>query len=175
MDSNSLPERRGGGGRGMGWVFYVIRYSLSMKTSNMLLRNTVSLSFSWLPLQIHQRYRTSLEYRTVTTLTLSRSHEPYLRKYTRISVVKCCRTHTRAQRKNTFRVSLCSHTHTHTHTHKNTCTHTHTHPHKHTPTYTPTQGTRDSHPYVWWYQRLCNAILTSWWWAHVLETCRGMK
>ena len=28
---------------------------------------------------------------------------------------------------------------------------------------------------VWWYQRLCNAILTSWWWAHVLETCRGMK
>ena len=24
---------------------------------------------------------------------------------------------------------------------------------------------------VWWYQRLCNAILTSWWWAHVLETC----
>ena len=28
---------------------------------------------------------------------------------------------------------------------------------------------------VWWYQRLCNAILTSWWWAHLLETCRGMK
>ena len=28
---------------------------------------------------------------------------------------------------------------------------------------------------VWWYQRLCNAILTSWWWAHVLETWRGMK
>jgi len=28
---------------------------------------------------------------------------------------------------------------------------------------------------VWWYQRLCNAILTSWWWAHVIETCRGMK
>ena len=28
---------------------------------------------------------------------------------------------------------------------------------------------------MWWYQRLCNAILTSWWWAHVLETCRGMK
>jgi len=28
---------------------------------------------------------------------------------------------------------------------------------------------------VWWYQRLCNAILTSWWWAHMLETCRGMK
>ena len=28
---------------------------------------------------------------------------------------------------------------------------------------------------VWWYQRLCNAILTSWWCAHVLETCRGMK
>jgi hypothetical protein len=26
---------------------------------------------------------------------------------------------------------------------------------------------------VWWYQRLCNAILTSWWWAHVLETCRN--
>ena len=22
---------------------------------------------------------------------------------------------------------------------------------------------------------LCNAILTSWWWAHVLETCTGMK
>jgi len=31
---------------------------------------------------------------------------------------------------------------------------------------------RDGHL---WYQRLCNAILTSWWWAHVLETCRGMK
>jgi len=28
---------------------------------------------------------------------------------------------------------------------------------------------------MWWYQRLCNAILTSWWWAHVFETCRGMK
>ena len=28
---------------------------------------------------------------------------------------------------------------------------------------------------VWRYQRLCNAILTSWWWTHVLETCRGMK
>jgi len=26
-----------------------------------------------------------------------------------------------------------------------------------------------------WYQMLCNAILTSWWWAHVLETCTGMK
>ena len=25
------------------------------------------------------------------------------------------------------------------------------------------------------YQRLCNAIMTSRWWAHVLETCRGMK
>jgi len=24
-------------------------------------------------------------------------------------------------------------------------------------------------------QRLCNAILTSWWWAHALETCRDMK
>ena len=23
--------------------------------------------------------------------------------------------------------------------------------------------------------RGCNAILTSWWWTHVLETCRGMK
>ena len=34
---------------------------------------------------------------------------------------------------------------------------------------------RDGHLYVWWYQRLCNAISTSWWWAHVLETCRGMK
>jgi len=22
---------------------------------------------------------------------------------------------------------------------------------------------------------MCNAILTSWWWAHMLETCRGMK
>jgi len=32
-----------------------------------------------------------------------------------------------------------------------------------------------SHLQVWWYQRLCNAILTSWWWAHVLETCSGMK
>jgi len=32
-----------------------------------------------------------------------------------------------------------------------------------------------SHLQVWWYQRLCNVILTSWWWAHVLETCRGMK
>ena len=28
---------------------------------------------------------------------------------------------------------------------------------------------------VWWYKRLCIAILTSWWWAHVLETCRDMK
>ena len=28
---------------------------------------------------------------------------------------------------------------------------------------------------LWWYQRLSNLILTSWWWAHVLETCRGMK
>jgi len=28
-----------------------------------------------------------------------------------------------------------------------------------------------------WYHHTyrCNAILTSWWWAHVLETCRGMK
>ena len=34
---------------------------------------------------------------------------------------------------------------------------------------------RRSHLQVWWYQRLCNAIVTSWWWAHVLETCRGMK
>jgi len=25
------------------------------------------------------------------------------------------------------------------------------------------------------YQRLCNTIFTFWWWAHVLETCRGMK
>jgi len=25
------------------------------------------------------------------------------------------------------------------------------------------------------YQRLCNAILTSSWWSHVLETCRGMN
>jgi len=30
-------------------------------------------------------------------------------------------------------------------------------------------------PIMWWYQRLCYAVLTSWWWAHVLETCRGMK
>jgi len=30
-------------------------------------------------------------------------------------------------------------------------------------------------PLVWWHQRLCNAILTSWWWVHVLETCRGRK
>jgi len=28
---------------------------------------------------------------------------------------------------------------------------------------------------VWWYQSMCNAILNAWWWAHVLETCRGMK
>ena len=28
---------------------------------------------------------------------------------------------------------------------------------------------------VWWYQRLYNTILPSWWWAHVLETCRGLK
>jgi len=28
---------------------------------------------------------------------------------------------------------------------------------------------------VWRYQLLYNTILTSWWWAHVLETCRGMK
>jgi len=34
---------------------------------------------------------------------------------------------------------------------------------------------RDGHLQVWWYQRLCNAILTSWWWAHLLETCRGMN
>ena len=32
-----------------------------------------------------------------------------------------------------------------------------------------------AHHQVWWYQRLCNAILTSWWWAHMLETCRGTK
>ena len=30
------------------------------------------------------------------------------------------------------------------------------------------------HHCAWWYQRLCNAILTSWW-ARVHETCRGMK
>jgi len=34
---------------------------------------------------------------------------------------------------------------------------------------------RDGQLYLWWYQRLCNAILTSWWWVHVLETCRGTK
>jgi len=34
---------------------------------------------------------------------------------------------------------------------------------------------RDDHLQVWWYHRLCNAILTSWWWENVLETCRGMK
>ena len=28
---------------------------------------------------------------------------------------------------------------------------------------------------VWWYQRLYNTILPSWRWAHVLETCRGLK
>ena len=28
---------------------------------------------------------------------------------------------------------------------------------------------------MWWYQRLCNAILTSIYLTHVLETCRGMK
>jgi len=28
---------------------------------------------------------------------------------------------------------------------------------------------------VWWYQSLCNAILTSWWLAHVFETCTAMK
>ena len=28
---------------------------------------------------------------------------------------------------------------------------------------------------VWWYQRLYNTILSSWRWAHVLETCRGLK
>jgi len=34
----------------------------------------------------------------------------------------------------------------------------------------------DEHTYrCEWYQRMCNAILTSWWWAHVLETCRRMK
>ena len=38
-----------------------------------------------------------------------------------------------------------------------------------------TQPLVSSHLQVWWYRRLCNAILTSWWWAHVLETCRGMK
>jgi len=27
-----------------------------------------------------------------------------------------------------------------------------------------------------WYHHTytCNAILTSWWWVHVLDTCRGM-
>ena len=38
--------------------------------------------------------------------------------------------------------------------------------------FTPIGDTRASYT---WYQRPCNAILTSWWWAHVLETCRGMK
>ena len=33
----------------------------------------------------------------------------------------------------------------------------------------------DGHLQVWWYQTLYNSILTYWWWAHVLETCRGMK
>ena len=28
---------------------------------------------------------------------------------------------------------------------------------------------------LWWYQRLYNTILPSWRWAHVLETCRGLK
>ena len=38
-----------------------------------------------------------------------------------------------------------------------------------------TQPLVSSHLQAWWYQRLCNAVLISWWWAHVLETCRGMK
>jgi len=38
-----------------------------------------------------------------------------------------------------------------------------------------TQPLVSSHLLVWWYQRLCNSILTSWRWAHMLETCRGMK
>jgi len=38
-----------------------------------------------------------------------------------------------------------------------------------------TQPLVSSQLYMWWYQSLCNAILISWWWAHVLETCRGMK
>ena len=38
-----------------------------------------------------------------------------------------------------------------------------------------TQSTQDGHLYLWWNQRQCNAILTSWWWAHVVETCRGVK
>ena len=29
--------------------------------------------------------------------------------------------------------------------------------------------------FMWWYQRLCNAIWNSWWWAHLLETRRGTK
>ena len=28
---------------------------------------------------------------------------------------------------------------------------------------------------MWWYQKLYNTILLSWRWAHVLETCRGLK
>jgi len=28
---------------------------------------------------------------------------------------------------------------------------------------------------LWWYQRLYSTILSSWRWAHVLETCRGKK
>jgi hypothetical protein len=32
-----------------------------------------------------------------------------------------------------------------------------------------TQPLVSSHLIVWWYQRLCNTILTSWWRAHVLE------
>ena len=34
---------------------------------------------------------------------------------------------------------------------------------------------RDGNILVWWYQRLCNAILTSWWRAHVLETYTGHR
>jgi len=38
-----------------------------------------------------------------------------------------------------------------------------------------TQPLVSSHLQMWRYQRLCNAILTSWWKAVVLETCRGVK
>jgi len=30
----------------------------------------------------------------------------------------------------------------------------------------PCTYARDGHLQVWWYQRLYNTILTSWWWAH---------
>jgi len=31
---------------------------------------------------------------------------------------------------------------------------------------------RNGHLQVWWYQMLCNTILTSWWWAHSARNTR---